>query len=317
VATLDQLPEPGDLLPVTLLPGVVDEPILLVRTGEETVRALANVCTHRGAVLVETPGKAAQLRCPYHGRRYALDGRLLHAPEMEGCPGFPTDADNLPEVAVGIWGPLVFVSVHPSAPFESFIAPVRQYAPWSPSRAATPERATYGVAAHWALWCDNYLEGLHVPWVHPGLVRELDWRAYRTEALPLGVLQVGLAPAGATPLPLPEGHPFVGERSAGLYLHLFPCTTLNFYPWGLSVNIVTPRAWDRTDVLYQAWVRDPTLRGAGAGGALDTVELEDDAIVERAQRGVRSRFYQGGRYVPGWEDGVRRFHAWIREVSAG
>jgi choline monooxygenase len=55
-------------------------------------------------------------------------------------------------------------------------------------------------------------------------------------------------------------------------------------------------------------VRDPAKRHAGAGGALDRVEAEDEAVVEAVQRGVRSRLYHGGRYSPAQERGVHHFH---------
>jgi choline monooxygenase len=83
---------------------------------------------------------------------------------------------------------------------------------------------------------------------------------------------------------------------------------LNFYPWGLSINVVVPLAVDRTRIVYRAWVADPSRRGKGAGGALDRVELEDEAIVEQVQRGVRSRLYDRGRYSPSREAGVHHFH---------
>ena len=89
---------------------------------------------------------------------------------------------------------------------------------------------------------------------------------------------------------------------------LFPHTMLNFYPWGLSLNVVVPLAVDRTRIIYRTWVSDPSRRGKGAGGALDRVELEDEAIVQQVQKGVRSRLYDRGRYSPSRETGVHHFH---------
>jgi choline monooxygenase len=98
------------------------------------------------------------------------------------------------------------------------------------------------------------------------------------------------------------------ERVAALYWWLFPNTMLNVYPWGLSVNVVKPVAPDRTRVSYHTWVLDPGRMEGGAGAALDRVEREDEAIVEAVQRGIRSRFYDRGRYSPAREAGVHRFH---------
>jgi choline monooxygenase len=88
---------------------------------------------------------------------------------------------------------------------------------------------------------------------------------------------------------------------------------LNFYPWGLSVNLVQPDGPRRTRVAFRSYVGDTATLGKGAGGALDRVEAEDEAIVHAVQRGVRSRLYHGGRYSPTRERGVHHFHRLLAE----
>jgi choline monooxygenase len=83
---------------------------------------------------------------------------------------------------------------------------------------------------------------------------------------------------------------------------------LNFYPWGLSVNIVNPISVNKTQIIYHGFVGNKSLLGKGAGGELDKVELEDQDIVEATQRGVSSRAYDRGRYSPTKEKGVHHFH---------
>jgi choline monooxygenase len=82
----------------------------------------------------------------------------------------------------------------------------------------------------------------------------------------------------------------------------------NFYPWGISVNVVRPLDVDRTKIVFLSYVWDPSRLDRGAGAALDRVEREDEVIVESVQRGVRSRLYERGRYSPTREQGVHRFH---------
>ena len=108
---------------------------------------------------------------------------------------------------------------------------------------------------------------------------------------------------------------FPGSSIAAYYFFLFPNLMLNFYPWGLSINVVVPAAVDRTRIVYRSWVVDPSRRGSGAGGALDRVEIEDEQIVEQVQRGVRSRLYDRGRYSPSREAGVHHFHRLLARVS--
>jgi choline monooxygenase len=88
---------------------------------------------------------------------------------------------------------------------------------------------------------------------------------------------------------------------------------LNFYPWGLSLNLVQPQALDRSRVSFRAYVWDAGKLGAGAGAALDQVEKEDEAVVEAVQRGVRSHWYHHGRYSPTRERGVHHFHRLLCE----
>ena len=122
---------------------------------------------------------------------------------------------------------------------------------------------------------------------------------------------------GFDPSLLPERfrHP-EGKRVFALWWFVFPNLTLNFYPWGLSLNRVCPQAIDRTRVEFRSYVWDETKVGSGAGGALHEVELEDEAVVEAVQRGVRSRFYRHGRYSPTRERGTHHFHRLLCEFMA-
>ena len=174
----------------------------------------------------------------------------------------------------------------------------------------------YLVRANWALYCDNYLEGFHIPYVHHGLAGALDYANYRSEVFDWCNLQVGIAASGEEAFDLPPESPDYaasrpengGQRIAGYYFWLFPNLMLNFYPWGVSVNIVKPLAVDRTKVTFLAYVWDDSRLDRGAGASLDRVEREDEQIVETVQRGVRSRIYERGRYSPSREACVHHFH---------
>lgn len=271
---------------------VAGEP--LVRTPEG---CFSNVCTHRGMLVATEPGDPAELRCPYHGRRFGLDGRFRSMPEFDGVEGFPTEADDLARVAHAAWGPLEFASIDPAFPFDALWTDVPPPADWTFDGARD-----YDVAANWMLYVDNYLEGFHIPFVHGGLNAELDFGAYETRLYEWSNVQIGVDKQGG---------------AAAHYFWLFPNLMLNFYPWGLSVNVVTPVAADRTRVTFLAYVSDASKRDEGAGADLDTVEREDEAIVEAVQRGVHSRFYERGRYSPTREQGVHHFHRLLAQRLTG
>jgi choline monooxygenase len=310
----------GQVFPFTLLPGALDEPLVLTRDTQDQLHCLSNVCTHRGNLVVEGAGHEQQLRCRYHGRRFGLDGRFHSMPEFEETAAFPSPADDLPRAAVGIWERFLMVAIAPAMSFEALIGPVRARFGWAPFEQLAFDGAgarDYLVNANWALYIDNYLEGFHIPYVHQSLAGTLDYGAYTVIPERYTVLQIGIAKSGEPAFALPASHPDHGKAVAAYYYWLFPCTMFNVYPWGISVNVVVPLAVDRTRVSFRPFVWDASRRQDGAGAGLDRVEREDEAIVEAVQRGVRSRLYDRGRYSPTREGGVHHFHRLLAEFMRG
>jgi len=306
----------GQVYPFTLLPGALDEPLLLTRDAKDNVNALSNVCTHRGTLVVEGPGHEQQLRCRYHGRRFALDGRFHSMPEFEGTAHFPSPSDDLPHVALGTWQRFLMVALEPAMTFDDLVAPMQGrigHLPWGQLVFDAAGSRDYVVSANWALYIDNYLEGFHIPYVHDSLAAVIDYGAYAVELMRYAVLQVAIAKAGEPAFDAPPSHVDAGKRVGAYYFWLFPTTMFNVYPWGVSVNVVVPLAVDRTRVSFLPFVWDASKREHGAGAGLDRVEREDEAIVEAVQRGVRSRLYDRGRYSPTREGGVHHFHRLLAE----
>lgn len=316
VGDLDQVRVPGQVTPVTLLEGCLDEPLVLTRDHVDRLHVLSNVCTHRGMLVCEAGGVEGVLRCRYHGRRFGLDGRLLSMPEFDDVEGFPAETDNLPSIPMATWGKFVFASLEPEVPFAATMHEIDRRVGFLPieQMSLDPTRSRdYLVRAHWALYCDNYLEGFHIPYIHAGLAGALDYEHYRTELFPFTSLQVGIATREQDAFDLPETSPDHGQRVGAYYFWLFPNLMLNVYPWGISVNVVKPLGVDRTRVSFLSYVWDPSLLDSGAGASLDRVEREDEAVVEAVQRGLRSRLHRRGRFSPTREAGVHHFHRLLAE----
>lgn len=308
IGDLRELDAPGSWSPRTLLPGSLDEPVLVIRT-EEGLVARANVCTHRLAILAEGPGRGRALRCPYHGRTFDLHGRCRAQRGFSGVvEDFPGPSDDLAHVQLASFAGLLFAAVDPLVSFEELVAPIRGLLPeLDLSDGAVEEGPVYEVEAPFLAWAENYLEGLHVPYVHPGLNAVLDTTDYRVQALPYGCsVQAGLVDGDQPALPDHEAWP--GARLGGLYATIFPTTMLNLYPWGVSLNLIEPIAAQRCRIRYRAYVRDASLRDAGAGASLDQVEAEDQAVVRSVGRGMRSRLARPPCFAPGHEDGVAAYH---------
>lgn len=313
VADRDAVRVPGQVYPFTLLEGSLDEPLLLTRDFDDRLHAMSNVCTHRGMLVCEQPGHERSLRCRYHGRRFQLDGRFQSMPEFEGVSGFPSATDDLPKLTVGEWGRLLFTALRPGATFDDWIAPVHSRMKWLRMEELRPDASRsrdYLVRANWALYVENYLEGFHIPYVHAGLADAIDYGSYRTELLPGGSVQIALARGGESAFPQAD------SGAAAYYFWLFPNLMLNFYPWGLSINVVKPLAVDRTRVSFLTYIADEGKLDSGAGAGLDRVEREDEAIVEAVQKGMASRLYGRARYSPLRETGTHHFHQMLAKLLA-
>ena len=306
------VPEEGPAAsPFVMLPGFLDEPMVLTRDGSGQVHCLSNVCTHRGNLVVGQAGMARKLICGYHGRRFTLDGTFEHMPEFGQTANFPAPCDNLHRFPLRQWGPLWFAGLDPAYDFKDVLDTMNERIGFmAPDRfREDPTRhKEYLIAANWALYCDNYLEGFHIPFVHHDLNAVLDYGNYETLCFDHLNVQIGYAEGTEAVFDLPEGHVDFGKKVAAYYFWVFPNMMFNFYPWGLSLNLVRPLGIDRTQVSFRTFVFDPSRLDQGAGSGLDKVEMEDEEVVEGVQRGIRSRFYQAGRFSPTREQGVHHFH---------
>ncbi|TPW04206.1 MAG: choline monooxygenase, partial [bacterium] len=233
-------------------------------------------------------------------------------PEFEGAEGFPAPCDDLPRVGLGRWSRFVFAALSPTEPVESILAPMIERVGWLPVhefRFDSSRSREYLVKAHWALYCDNYLEGLHIPYIHAGLNSVIDYNNYSVEIFDRANLQLALARPGEPAFELPPGSPDSATRVAAYYWWLFPNMMFNFYPWGLSINIVRPQGPRLTRIQFLTYVWREELMDKGAGSGLDRVEREDESVVESVQRGLSSRLYDKGRFSPTRETGVHHFHS--------
>ena len=171
----------------------------------------------------------------------------------------------------------------------------------------------YNVKAHWALYCENYLEGFHIPFVHSGLNAVIDYGKYSTELFSYSNLQLGIAKQGEEGFDIPSTSHDAGKNIAAYYFWVFPNMMFNFYPWGLSVNIVEPITIAESKVTFLIYMWHEEKYNQGAGSNLDKVEMEDEAIVQNVQKGIRSRFYKHGRYSVTREQGTHHFHRLVAD----
>jgi len=287
-------------------------PLLVVRSDASSIRAFHNVCRHRAGPIATCDGHGAQsLRCRYHGWTYGLDGVLRGAPEMGRTPDFNPADIRLPQVRVHVWQGLVFVAIGDAPPFEAFVAGID--ARLGPGRSLHDyqwhHRVSYDVACNWKVYVDNYLEGYHVPHIHPGLNALLDYRSYITETAEWYSFQFS---------PLESGDDLYGSGEA-LYYFLYPNAMLNILPGRLQTNRVLPQGVDRCRVEFDFYYAPDESAQAQARRAKDIqfsdeVQDEDVAICEDVQRGLASGSYEAGRLNPLRENAVHHFHEMVRRA---
>jgi len=163
-----EIPEPGDYVTVD----VGSYSVIVLRDDDETVRALHNVCRHRGSRLVESPcGSVGNLVCPYHQWTYRTDGSLIFAESQP--PTFDKSAFGLRAAHVRVIAGLVFVCLAPEPPsdIEDVAAVLEPYlAPFELSSAKVAHQSEIVEEANWKLVMENNRECQHCDVAHPELI---------------------------------------------------------------------------------------------------------------------------------------------------
>jgi choline monooxygenase len=310
-----QVPNPGDFF-TTEMQG---EPLLLVRGADGELRGFYNVCRHRAGPPAEGCGSRKLFRCGYHGWTYGLDGSLISAPEFEGQQDFSPSDFALRPVCAAEWFNLIFVNLDPNAePLVKSLGKLpKQVERFDFARMKLFQRRTYDMKCNWKTYVDNYLEGYHLPSVHPGLNRELDYGAYTVEPYARHVRQFspirGAQPGDAAPRRYREAR----EDLTTDYFWIFPNWMLNCYPDNVSLNIVLPLEAERSLAIFEWYVREEDLDSKAARDSVefsDQIQIEDVAICETVQKNLHSRSYERGRYSVKQEKGVHAFHRMYAEV---
>ncbi|MCI4670880.1 MAG: aromatic ring-hydroxylating dioxygenase subunit alpha [Bacteroidia bacterium] len=307
-------PTAGNVQPFVMLNGFLGEPLVLSRDNDDELHCLSNVCTHRGNLMVHEAGPCRDLVCRYHGRRFDLKGKFKSMPEFKEAENFPSEEDHLPSLPLHNLGDLLFTSLDPAVDFEKAVAPIRERVGWMPLESfqySAEHSQVYEVQAHWALYVDNFLEGFHLPFVHPALSKSLSYSDYGYEIFDYCNLQLGVGKPDETVFDLPEGHPDYGKRIRAFYFWLFPNIMLNYYPWGLSLNLIEPISPTHTKIRFETFLWKEELFDPRSQDLLHVTEMEDEEVVEAVQAGVRSRLYKRGRFSPKMEPAVHHFHSLI------
>lgn len=158
---------------------ITDQSIIVVRDGDNAIRAFHNVCPHRGRKLLEGRGRINKFHCGFHAWQWNLNGdniRILDAEDWQGCPAMNAEDMSLAAVRTATWGGFVFVSLDPDGEaFEDFIAPVPQYLDCLQLEKMTYAWAlTVDLEANWKVAQEAFMESYHVWGTHPQFIVNID-----------------------------------------------------------------------------------------------------------------------------------------------
>ena len=312
VGRASNVSEPGDFIVRT----VAGESLIVVRGRDGELRALFNVCRHRGTrICREASGRFSEtIQCPYHAWTYTTDGRLIGAPHMQEVEGFDKRDYPLHVAAVAEWEGFVFVNVDEDPqPFGEWFAPMlRRLERFNLSTLKVGHSVTYDVKANWKLVFQNYSECLHCPMIHPELSTVLPYQSGAndlTEGPFLGGYMEIMSPNESATLSGRACGRVVSDalgdddRRRAYYYSLMPNLLLSVHPDYANYYLVTPVSVDRTTVESE-WLFHPANEESGsfnpadAIGFWDVTNRQDWDIVEQSQLGIASRRYAPGPYSP-------------------
>jgi choline monooxygenase len=298
-----QLPETGSYVATS----VAGFPLIVVRGEEGRIRAFHNVCRHRAGPLAEDgEGRCeGQLVCRYHGWRYALDGRLANARDFGPAEGFDPRAFGLFQIACEAWRGFVFVNMdREAAPLAGTLAPLAAKTHDLPLESFRFwRRQTHEIRCNWKNYVENYLEGYHLPLVHPGLSENVDGSRYEVDVQPPAVFH--------------RAPPRTNAPMSGLWAWLWPCHGINVYNDGLMMERMWPNGHDRTilDYLYCFPEGMAPADKERPMASSEIITAEDIKITEAVQRNLDAGIYATGRLSPKHEMGVAWFQAAILDAT--
>ena len=165
----DDFPNVGDVVPYD----ITTMSFLIVRIAEDEYRAYYNACLHRGRKLREQRGKSLEeLRCPFHGWAWNLDGSLKQIPCAYDFAGLNRDEESLPEVRVGRWGRFIFINPDPDcAPLEDHLGDLGSNFEILPyDRRFKQAHVAKVIRANWKVVQEAFMESYHVLMTHPQIL---------------------------------------------------------------------------------------------------------------------------------------------------
>lgn len=271
---------------------------------KDGVRAYRNVCRHRGAQLLQNgTGRCSTIRCPYHQWVWGEDGSLLNVPWWGDDPDFQMEDWTLDRIAHQVWRGLLFVAIAPDGPLEVQLGatiPELAEEPLESFHWVHEERLVFD--ANWKIYTDNFVEGYHIPGIHPAFHGAIDFDRFETTA------HDGLVRMTAPPRD--------GLFYRGKWLWMWPNWTLSLFDGGMNTSRINPINHRKTELIYNFHFADtaPETQAARDKTIADNLAVirEDFEVCLATQENYESGGYRPGPLSPRHEQGVAYFQKMLR-----
>jgi len=165
----DDIPDVGDYL----VYDIAGLSFLIVRSGPQEFKAFYNACLHRGRLLRDRGGKwARELRCPFHGWSWNLDGSLKEVPCEWDFPELERDQACLPQARVGRWDGFLFINPDEDAEsLESYLGDFSEHFTLLPFERRYKEAHVAKILrCNWKVAQEAFSEAYHVVATHPTIL---------------------------------------------------------------------------------------------------------------------------------------------------
>jgi carnitine monooxygenase subunit len=302
---VEKLRAPGNYVAAT----VATLPIVAIRGNDGELRAFYNVCKHRAHQLLSGEGTKGVITCPYHAWTYDLSGQFRVARGTRTLPGFDPSQVCLDQVRVEEFGGFVYLNLDPRAPVLAVEAGElgSEIAAWAPDveRLTHAHRLTYQIDSNWKNVIDNFLECYHCHVAHKDFVSLVDMNTYTVTTHGIYSSQMAEAGKGDNSAYSVEG---ATVRTHAVWW-LWPNTCLLRYPG--RGNFMTwqmlPVAPDRTREIFDFYLETPEPTDAERESIRyidEVLQVEDIALVESVQQGMRTPAFSQGRLVCDLGSGV-------------
>ena len=280
--------------------------ILAIRGDDGVLRAFRNVCRHRGAQLIgDGTGVCRTVRCPYHNWVYDHTGTLKHAPWFGEEQQFDLRQWSLQSISIEEWRNLVFVAINPDQTLVKQLSETVStlaHVEFDQYRFDAEHRVSF--TANWKVYTDNFVEGYHIPGIHPEFYASIDFEQFRTEA------RDGLVEMSAPP----KKDLFY----KGKWYWMWPNWTLSLFEGGMNTSRINPMGYNQSELIYHFYFADADQNNTQTREETIRKNLEvvrqDFRICEETHRNYENGNYSPGPLSPRHEQGVAYFQERYRSA---